>query len=233
MGAMRGHSAVREPLAFRLAWLMANGWLRFSWGRSIRSLPPSGPDAASYYPAIIRLPPSIATSVGPALERLHRVNPHHHYYPAESMHVTIHSVSRFLASNSDIAARIAELREEIGSYPSFDLTLRGLNVSPTTVFAQVVPHDGAFRCLRKGLKARNSRPGRPSGLGAVARDLLPHANVVRFSGNVTADFLDEVSKSRQEWFGRWTVREVELVRTDKLLSGKDSQVLERIPLATP
>jgi hypothetical protein len=50
---------------------------------------------------------------------------------------------------------------------------------------------------------------------------------------VTAAFLEEVSKSRQEWFGRWTVREVELVRTDKLLSGKGSQVLERIPLATP
>jgi hypothetical protein len=33
------------------------------------------------------------------------------------------------------------------------------------------------------------------------------------------------------WWGRWTVSEVEIMRTDTLLSREGRQVLERIPLA--
>jgi hypothetical protein len=50
---------------------------------------------------------------------------------------------------------------------------------------------------------------------------------------VTPNFLDEVSRSRQVRIGWWTVREVELVRTDRLLSREGTQVLKRIPLAMP
>jgi hypothetical protein len=61
---------------------------------------------------------------------------------------------------------------------------------------------------------------------------LAHANVVRFSGGVTTEFVREVSRSRRIHLGRWAVREVELVRSDKLLSREGSHVIERIPLAT-
>jgi hypothetical protein len=56
-------------------------------------------------------------------------------------------------------------------------------------------------------------------------------NLVRFSGRVTKDFLDEVSRSRLAWFERWRVSEVELIRTDTLISRESRQVLARIPLA--
>jgi hypothetical protein len=115
--------------------------------------------------------------------------------------------------------------------------LRGLNVSPTTVFAQVISHDRTFSSLRGSLRrlARRSvsHPGSVSSFGVVVRDLLPHANIVRFLGRVTPNFLDEVSRSRQVRIGWWTVREVELVRTDRLLSREGTQVLKRIPLAMP
>lgn len=225
--------ALRESLAFRLAWLMGSGWLRLSAGRTVHSLPPTGLEAAFHYPVIIRLSPAVAASMMPGLERLRALDPRHYYYPTESMHITVHSVSRFLSGSSDVTDRVAELRAIIGSYPSFDVTLCGLNVSPTTVFAQVVPDGRAFGRLRKGLKTLNFGPGKVDGIGSVLRDLLPHANVVRFSGEVTANFLEEISRSRGAWFGRWTVREVELVRTDRLLSREGSRVLERIPLATP
>jgi hypothetical protein len=61
---------------------------------------------------------------------------------------------------------------------------------------------------------------------------LAHVNVVRFSGGVTTKFVREVSHFRRIHLGRWTVREVELVRSDKLLSREGSHVIERIPLAT-
>ena len=220
--------AVRERLSFRLAWLISNAQLRLTAGSALHSLPPSGPDAAFRYTVMIRPPAHIVTSVVPALERLREISSHHYYYPTDTMHVTVGSTNRFLSDGSDTAARHAELRAIIGSYPSFDLTLRGLNISPSTVFAQVIPHTSTLRALRTELRMLGRGA---SSFGAYVRDLLPHMNIVRFSGRVTADFLDEVSRSRQAWFGRWTVREVELIRTDTLLTREGRQVLDRIPLA--
>ena len=147
------------------------------------------------------------------------------------MHVTMGGVGQFLHDGVDAAARLAELHSVIGLYQSFDLTVRGLNVSPSTVFAEVVPHGGTLRALRADLRMIGGSAGGTSGLGDYIRYLLPHMNLVRFSGRVTKDFLDEVSRSRLAWFERWTVSEIELIRTDTLLSRESRQVLARIPLA--
>jgi 2'-5' RNA ligase len=226
-----GNLAVCERLSFRLAWLISSAQLRLSAGSALHSLPPSGQDAALRYTMVIRPPAHVVPSVAPVLERLREFGPHHYYYPPDSMHVTIGGVGRFLGDGSNAAARRAELRALIGSYPSFDLTLRGLNVSPGTVFAQVIPHSRTLRALRADLRMLDRRAGGASGIGSYVRDLLPHMNIVRFSGRVTADFLDEVSRSRRVWFARWTVREVEVILSDTLLSRDGRQVLERIPLA--
>ncbi len=226
-----GNSAVCERLSFRLVWLISSAQLRLSAASAFHSLPPLGPDAGLHYTVMIRPPAHIVTSVAPALERLREISSHHYYYPADTMHVTVGSVNRFLSDSSHAAARLAELRAIIGSYPSFDLTLRGLNVSPSTTFAQVIPHGRTLRALRTELRMLGRWAGEASAFGNYVRDLLPHMNIVRFSGRVTADFLDEVSRLRQMWFGGWTVREVEVIRTDTLLSREGRQVLERMPLA--
>jgi 2'-5' RNA ligase len=227
-----GNAALYERLSFRLVWLISSAQLRLSEDRALHSLPPLGPDAPLLCGVMIRPPAHVVTSVAPALERLREISPHHYYYPADSMHVTVGSVNRFLNDGSNSAARLAELRAIIGSYPSFDLTLCGLNISPFTVFAQVIPHGGTLRALRADLRMLGRGAGESSGFGDYVRDLLPHMNIVRFSGRVTANFLEEVSGSRQEWFGRWTVREVDLMRTDPLHSHEGREVLERIPLAS-
>lgn len=227
-----GNAAVYERLSFRLAWLISSTQLRLSRGRVLHYLPPLGPDSVWYHLVMVIRPPAhVVPSVVSALNRLREIDSHHYYYPPDSMHVTVGGVSRFLADGSDAATRLAELRTLIGSYPNFDLTLRGLNVSPSTVFAQVIPHGGTLRALRTDLRMLGYPSNEASGLGHVVRDLLPHMNIVRFSGRITTDFLNEVSRSRRVWFGRWTVREVELIWSDTLLSSEGRLVLERIPLA--
>lgn len=226
-----GEAALCERLGFRLVWLVGSARLRLGAPRALHTLPPSGPEAAWHYTVVIRPPEHVARSMAPVLQRLREINPNHHYYPADSMHVSIGSVARFLRGGSDVATRLAELRAIIGSYPSFDLAVSGLNVSPSTVFAQVIPQGRTLRALRADLRMLGRRAGGTSGLGDYVRDLLPHINIVRFSGRVTTDFLDEVSRSRPARFERWTVGEVELVRTDTLLSREGRQVLARIPLA--
>src|SRR5215212_9529120 len=147
-----GSAALYERLSFRLVWSISSAQLPLSTGRALHSLPPSGPDAPLHCGVMIRPPAHVVRSVAPALERLREISPHHHYYPLDSMHVTVGSVDRFLSDGSDAAARLAELRAIIGSYPSFDLTVRGLNISPSTVFAQVIPQSRTLRALRTDLR---------------------------------------------------------------------------------
>jgi 2'-5' RNA ligase len=150
------------------------------------------------------------------------------------MHVTIRKLGQLPSDDPDAAARLAEVCHVAASYPRFDLTLRGLNLSPTTVFAQVFPHDHTFQSMRRHLGGIAERSLDQSSseriFDGVARNLA-HANVVRFSDVVTKEFIKEIARFRWTRFGSWTVREVELVRSDKLLSREGSHVIERIPLA--
>src|SRR5215204_3646972 len=92
-----GNLAVCERLSFRLAWLIISAQLRLSASSTFHSLPPSGPEVASHLSVIIRLPQHIVSSVASTLERLREVGSHHYYYPADSMHVTVGSASRFIS----------------------------------------------------------------------------------------------------------------------------------------
>ena len=227
-------STFGQRLGFQLGWLASHSWLRLFAGRTFYELPPSGPGAAVHQAAIIRLPSHVASPVRRVLEELRQHDPRHHYYPSETMHVTVRKLGQFPSDDRTVATRLAELRHIAASHPSFDLTLRGLNLSPTTVFAQVFPHDQTFHSLRRHLDEIAERsvdqPSSERIIDGVARNLA-HANVIRFSDPVTTGFIKEVSRFRRTHFGRWTVREVELVRSDKLLSREGSHVIERIPLA--
>ncbi len=223
-----------QRLGFQLVWFASGSWVRLSAGRTAYELPPSGQHAAVHQAAIIRVPSCVASSVIPVLEELHQHDPHHHYYPPDTMHVTICKLGQFPSDDPDAAAHLGELRHIAASHPSFDLTMRGLNLSPTTVFAQVFPHDQTFHSLRRhlgGIAERSvDQPSSERIIDGVARNLA-HANVVRFSDLVTAGFIKEVSRFRWTHFGRWTVREVEVVRSDKLLSREGLHVIERMPVA--
>jgi 2'-5' RNA ligase len=224
-----------QRLGFQLVWVATGSWLRLSAGRTAYELPPSGPDVAVHQAAIIRVPSCVASSVVPVLEELHQHAPHHHYYPPDTMHVTVCKLGQFASNDPGGAARLGELRHIAASHPSFALTMRGLNLSPTTVFAQMFPHEQTFHSLRRHL-GRVAKPiidqsSSEKIIDDVARNLA-HTNVGRFSDPVTREFIKEVSRFRWTHFGRWTVREVELVRTDKLLSQEGVQIMERIPLAT-
>jgi 2'-5' RNA ligase len=224
-----------QRLGFQLVWFASSSWLRLSAGRTAYELPPSGPDVAMHQAVIIRLPLRVASSVAPALEGLRQRDPHHHYYPPDTMHVTIRKLGRFPSADPGVAARLAEVRRIAASHPSFELTVWGLNLSPTTVFAQVIQHDQTFHSLRRhlgGIEGRSAYQSRSARAVDFAARNLAHANVVRFSDLVTTEFIKEISRFRRTHFGHWTVREVELVRSDKLLSREGLHVIERIPLAT-
>jgi 2'-5' RNA ligase len=69
----------------------------------------------------------VAERLAPALERLRAGGPQHHFYEADSLHVTIRNLDALPAGELDAA------RTVIASHPPFELAVRGLNLSPHTV----------------------------------------------------------------------------------------------------
>jgi hypothetical protein len=70
------------------------------------------------------------------------------------------------------------LRHIAASHPGFDLTMWGLNHSPTTVFAQIVPRDRTFYSLRRhlgGMVDRSVYESRTTSGPGTLRCCLPAA----------------------------------------------------------
>jgi 2'-5' RNA ligase len=202
-----------------------SGWAltRASAGRRAFALPSSGPGAAVHLTTVIRLPADVAAALAPALDRLRALGPGHHYYPPATMHVTVRNLDGLTPADGTVAA-VGDL---VAAQAPFRLAVRGLGVAPGTVYALALPGDAGLRSLRSALgrlpaagRPRRWRPGR--GLG--------HANLVRFSGPVSAAFLAELARLGRGDFGSFAVEEVELVRTDRLLSPEGTTTLARVRL---
>jgi 2'-5' RNA ligase len=185
------------------------------------TLPPSGPAAAVHLTTVVRLPATVTAALAPTLDRLRAVGPRHHYYPPETMHVTVQNLDA-LGPAAPLPDGLVEL---VAARAPFRLAVRGLGVGPGAVFALALPGDATLASLRAGLAGFAGGHDR----GRLGRG-LGHANLVRFSGPVTAGFLAELARLRRQDFGTFTVDEVELVRTDRLLSPEGTTTLGRLRL---
>jgi hypothetical protein len=180
--------------------------------------------AVRYVTTILRLPPELAAGLAPVLERLRELDGRHHFYAPEQLHVTV-------ANLDGLRVPLAEAERTLAASPPLPLAARGLGLSPSTALLRVEPLDGEFLRLRRRLRALGDpAPGVRAALVRPALGRIAFANVVRFSGAVEPALLDELARLRRLDLGSWTAREIEIVRTDRLLSPDATRVLARIPL---
>jgi 2'-5' RNA ligase len=212
-----------DQLRFQLQWLVGYARLRVTAGRRSYDLPPLGIDAANHLTTVVRVPADMTTILTAAQARLKRWDSCHYYYPPTTMHLTISNLDHITSGLRDQILTVLE-----GVRP-FDILVRGLSVSPTTVFAQALPEDSAVQGLRRRLWAMEPKPLLP-GLVSRAMRHLCFINLVRFCGPVSSELLTEVARLRTLSVGRFSVTEIELVRTDRFLSDAGTQVLERFSL---
>jgi hypothetical protein len=205
--------------AFAANWLVMSRWLAGP-GRP-RRLEPLRLGEPRFVSCIARLPPEIAGRLEEVAEALGRIQPEHHRYPADEIHMTVLGLADSAGAEEELAAIVARhspLMVEVG----------GLNVSSSTVFAELYPQGPGLLALRRDLRRAESDEH-----GPVARWLrrrLAHANVIRFGAPVDPRLLAGVGSLRRARFGRFRIDEVELVRTDKVLSGAGTRTLARFTL---
>ena len=198
-------------------------------------LPPSGPAAAVHLTLVARLPQQTTSGIDEILTGLKWRNPSHHYYPTDTIHVTIRNFDNM--KDVDRLQLLAQLRHCIGSLRPFSLRARGLGVFPNSVFVHLFPEDRSLWELRRKLAVvtQDSFHTRQRATNSsLLRDLLfrslAFANLIRFSGPVSLPFIREIARHRTTDFGSFCVEALELVQTDRLFSAAGTTTIDRMPL---
>ncbi len=203
--------------AFTANWLLAGrlpGPRRASWD-------PASAGAPQFVTAVVRLPPQLAGDLADAASRLPDARSRHYLYPPSSIHLTVLGLGGRAGLDEVIGATARR-------HSPFAVEVRGLNVSRETVFAELYPEGSGLRELREALRRVESREH-----GWASRWLrrrFAHANLLRFAAPVDRSLLAGVRAMRGRRFGRFEVAEIELVRTDKVLSAPGTRTLGRFGL---
>ncbi|MEH2519949.1 hypothetical protein V1279_005522 [Bradyrhizobium sp. AZCC 1610] len=232
---MNPNAFARDTLRFGALWTIGMATLSLSAVRRQQHvLPPSGPAAAVHLTLVARLPQQATSGIDEMLTELKRRDSSHHYYPTNTLHVTIRNFDNM--KDVDRPQLLAQLRHCIGSLRPFSLRARGLGVSPNSVFLQLFPEDGSLSDLRRKLSllTRDSHTRQRATESRLLRDLLfrrlAFANLIRFSGPVSFPFIREIARHRTTNFDSFCVEALELVQTDRLFSAAGTTTIDRMPL---
>jgi hypothetical protein len=160
--------------------------------------------------------------------------PGHAYYPPSSMHLTVLNLDPYVAAGQGGGVEVALIEraaDVLGRHGRFRVTLRGLNVSPWTVFAQAYSADAQVAGLRASLRGafreQADAPRRDSRLRRALPLVL--ANAVRFMGPVDPAVFGALRPWRDHTFEPFEVHEVQVVRTDGM-SPSRTEILEKVRL---
>jgi len=184
---------------------------------------------------IVRVPEPIGVRIESSLREILDRWPGHAYYPPASMHVTVLNLDPYVAADGDEDGEgtvIDRSADVLGRQRPFRVMLRGLNVSPWTMFAQVYRADGPVSAMRASLRRALHEQTAARRRDSRMRRALPLvlSNVARFTSPVDPALLRAARQRRDHLFGSFNVREVEIVRTDGFLSPGATEVLSRVEL---
>jgi 2'-5' RNA ligase len=207
--------------AYAANWQLTKRWLRRAGGQSTRVRELAEIGQPHLLTTVVRLPAELAEPLAEAAAPLRCAQPEHYVYPADSIHLTILALG-------DAAGAEDEIRSIADRRRPFAVDVHGLNVSRSTVFAELYPRGSGLESLRRELHRALATPQAPP--LRWLRQRLAHANIVRFAAPVDRRLIAEVAKLRARCFGRFEVTEIELVRADKVLSSGGTRVLRRFPL---
>jgi 2'-5' RNA ligase len=220
------------PIPPDVPWRVGLLWRVWAAARLARSIDPAeaDPDApARFLTCVMRLPPDAAAELRALTRELERVQPAHHYYPPDAMHLTIAIPGGTGPLEDGAGARSADLDRLARELAPVRLAARGLAPSPTTLFAALVTPDVRLDEAMRRLRAGWHSPSRPLPMRLLL-GRIRHVNVVRYREPPSAAFL-AAARELRHWAGTPFVGDTfELVRTNTVLAAARTTILERVAL---
>ncbi|MFT3800333.1 MAG: hypothetical protein QM766_03865 [Burkholderiaceae bacterium] len=240
--SMNGRHNVLSLDFFRFAviWkILSSNLYNAAQSRVVFEPPPLGLSSKSHTTLVGRLPEELSSTIIEAVQPLRSASGEHYFYPASTIHVTVRNfdlLAQRLCSQEVVAEKVQEF---ISGFSEVRMRAKGLNVSPTTVFVQLFPCNKDFKSLRRGLNEMEGRQFAECSFGHLKKDLtaanllmknMAFANVMRFAGVLSPSVVKYVSVNRWRDFGEFSLRELELVSTDRYLSSSGTKIIKSFSL---
>ena len=212
MLAIHAQGSIFFMLRRREAWQLSRG------GPTIWTPSANGPIVTS----VVRVPNPIGARLREAV--LPAGAGRHHIYPVGDLHVTVANLDAY----HDVAVEQIEeaLTDCLSRVGPVTLGLRGLAISRGTVFAQVYVSP-SLRLFRLRADVRRSLAPAARGIPKSPVDMVGFCNVLRFRDQAISAARAIVSRYRSIEFGRFLIEEVQIVRTDKVLSAANTVILAK------
>lgn len=212
MSAIHSQSSIFFVLRRREAWHLSRG------GPTIWVPSANGPILTS----VVRVPSHLGARLREAV--LPAGAGQHHIYPVGDLHVTLANLDRY----RDVPLEQIEeaLTDALSRVGPVTLDLRGLAISRSTVFAQVYASPGSRLCRLRAAIHRSLAPA-ARGIPKSPADVVGFCNVLRFRQQDISAARAIVSRCRDMEFGRFVLDQVEVVRTDKVLSAANTVILAK------
>ena len=198
----------------------------------------AGAAPAGHLTSVVRVP----ADLGEALAAATRALPGavgHYLYPAGQLHLTVLNLDGLNLDGRPLGrSPLGAVAAVVGRAAPFPVLLAGFGVSRTSVYVRAYDPTASLRRLRTRLvRATGCRPPLPL-------RLLGFVNVLRFSGFDVRELLAGLASIRDRGpasgiratpgpRGELAAREVEIVRTDKVLSPAGTVLLRRVALGGP
>jgi hypothetical protein len=214
---------IDDRVLFRAMWALGSRRLRA--GRGVWDAE-GIPGRSRWVSAIVRLPGDAAESLWDATRFLRTAFPTHYYLPPPTMHVTLLNLDPASWEPDRRDRTAAQIAAAVRGRRSLWGRVRGLNLSQETVLAQILPWRGDLGPLRWDLRRVGVGNPKSSRLRRLLGGLA-YANVCRFRGPVDPALVEAIRALRHRDFGEFTIREVEVVRTDMVLSEEGTTELVR------
>lgn len=180
---------------------------------------------------IIRLPKDIAEEL---VEQIKTISPNDYHYPTSDMHLTLINLDKLLADQEHINWQYLStlMTEEINNLPSLNFIVRGINIFPTTIFAEIYDKNGVLEAYREAiLRAVRTYLSLDFDLSNYTA-LVPgvtFTNLIRFKNKPSPAIIDEIKNKRAMEFGAFKPDKFEIVKTNKLLSIDGTIIKSVIP----
>lgn len=182
---------------------------------------PNGDELSPHHvTTIIRLPQAIA---GQLRAMLADICPNDYHYPPSDLHLTLINLDKLLRDTPEVDWQSLGLHisEYVSKLPALEFEVGGINVFPTTLFAEIYEKTGVLEAYRnaiiQGVGSYLSVDLNPDDYGALVPGIT-FTNVVRFKSTPLPSVIDPVTKLRTMSIGSFKPTTFELVVTNRLLS---------------
>jgi 2'-5' RNA ligase len=182
---------------------------------------------------LIRPPESIKNKIQSFLNELQKEEPLQYYYPNSDMHITVLSIiscyDGFSLNQINPEAYISIIQENLAVLQNLEINLSGITASNSTIMIQGFPSNGSLNSFRDLLRKAFQNTTLEKSIDSRYTLFTAHISVCRFRKHInnTEKLISSLEKYRKTDFGKFEVKEIELVHNDWYQKKEKTQLLHQ------